>query len=288
MLAKKKLNCSDVKRIDIIDFLDTLGFTPSTMNMKEAWYKSPLRANENKPSFRINRNRQLWFDYGMGVGGDIIKLGCYIYNCSVKELLEKLSDRSFSFSQPNFLSDNTKNNVSIEITSIKPISHLALIKYVNSRGIDVEIAKKYCQEVWFTNKGKEYFAIGFDSNSGYELRNKFFKGCTGKGITFINNNLKTSTVTEGFFDFLSLLTIYPELENTHNHIVLNSLAILKKAEQSIKQHEHLLLYLDRDNGGISAIDRIAKMNVSFIDKSIVYDGFNDLNEYLIYLTKKNE
>lgn len=288
MLTKRKITCSDVKRIDIVDFMATYGYQPKKKNEREAWYISPLRPQEKEPSFRVNMGRQLWYDFGLGDGGDIIKLGCQLFNCTVKELLEKLDNQNFSFCQPIFTESLPVKAISEvnEILEIKPISHGSLIQYIKSRGVSIDLAKRYCKEIWYANNDKKFFAIGFKSNAGFELRSKYFKGCTGKGISFLFNNSRSCTITEGFFDWMSLLMIYPEFEFTQNHIVLNSTSNIEKAEGTIKQQDHLLLYLDRDDAGYSALNRIAKMGINYSDQSNLYNGFNDLNEYLISIKGK--
>ena len=80
--------------------------------------------------------------------------------------------------------------------------------------------------------GKPYFAVGFLNRSGgYEIRNKFFKGCIApKDITHIRQEQPKETcyLFEGFMDYLSFLTLRlercpdrPELDG-QDYIVLNS------------------------------------------------------------------
>lgn len=67
-------------------------------------------------------------------------------------------------------------------------------------------------EVRFSLNGKWNFAIGFpNASGGYEVRNKYFKGCIApKGITHIRQTGEPKTtcyVFEGFMDYLSFLTL---------------------------------------------------------------------------------
>lgn len=52
---------------------------------------SPLRAESN-PSFSVNFNENLWYDFGTGEGGDIFKLVMKLKSCGFKEALEYLRD----------------------------------------------------------------------------------------------------------------------------------------------------------------------------------------------------
>lgn len=70
---------------------------------------------------------------------------------------------------------------------IRELEHPALLRYLEERKINVHIARKECVELRFSHNGKSYFAIGFKNKSGgYEVRNRFFKGCMSpKDITHI-------------------------------------------------------------------------------------------------------
>ena len=79
----------------------------------------------------------------------------------------------------------------------------------------MELAKRECSEARFTHNGKRYFAIAFPNGSGgYEIRNRYFKGCIApKEISHIRQSGKarnTCYVFEGFMDYLSFLTLRQE------------------------------------------------------------------------------
>ena len=65
------MNIEDVKQIPIADYLHSLGYSPVKQQGNGLWYKSPLR-EEHEPSFKVNTDRNLWYDFGAGKGGNII------------------------------------------------------------------------------------------------------------------------------------------------------------------------------------------------------------------------
>ena len=75
------MNIEDVKQIPIADYLHSLGYSPVKQQGNGLWYKSPLR-EEHEPSFKVNTDRNLWYDFGAGKGGNIIALAKELY-CSV-------------------------------------------------------------------------------------------------------------------------------------------------------------------------------------------------------------
>jgi hypothetical protein len=113
---------------------------------------------------------------------------------------------------------------------------------LHQRRIPIEVAKQYCNEVLFRYSDKEYFAIGFKNNSGgYELRNPFFKGSSSpKDSTTFENGAQEIAVFEGFFDFLSFLSIMQNATAiTGNFLVLNSVSFFEKARPFMEQHQVL-------------------------------------------------
>ena len=58
-----------MKRFPIEDFLARLGHHPVQRRANAVWYKSHYR-EEHTPSFKVNPEKNLWFDFGEGKGGN--------------------------------------------------------------------------------------------------------------------------------------------------------------------------------------------------------------------------
>ena len=181
------MNIQEAKQIRIADYLQSLGYTPVKQQGNSLWYKSPFR-QEAEASFKVNTDRNLWFDYGLGRGGNIIALAGELYASDyVPYLLNKIAEQapyirpvSFSFRQQAF-------EPSFQHLEVGELTHPALLDYLQERGIDTDLAKPECKELHFVHNGKPYFAIGFPNVAGgYEVRNRFFKGCIApKNISHI-------------------------------------------------------------------------------------------------------
>ena len=162
------MNCNEAKKIDIISFLAKNGINPDYNQGVNYWYKSPLR-NENNPSFKVNSYKNLWFDFGIGDGGDIIKLTSLLFKVDSSNALKILSVNHYSSHQKDLYNGDSK----VLITNVKEISNIQLINYLKSRKLNLKLAKEYCKEVSFILNDKNYYAIGFQNDSkGYELRCK--------------------------------------------------------------------------------------------------------------------
>lgn len=284
---KRKINIDIAKQISIIRFLKENGLYPKKSNGINYWYFSPFR-NEKTPSFKVNTALNVWFDYGIGVGGTIIDLGIKLYNCSIPEFLEKLTSFNFSFQQQLLKKEKAVEN-KMEIIEIKKLSNVNLINYIKERRINHKNAIKYCKEIHFKHNNKLYYALGFMNNSnGYEIRNKYFKSCFApKDITLIKNGSKYLSIFEGFMDMLSWFEISNKHKNT-DYLVLNSIAMFEKAKQHFSSYEKVFLYLDNDSSGKDIKKKITETKLSsFEDMSIRYEDFKDLNDFVISTAEQN-
>ncbi|WP_245542621.1 toprim domain-containing protein [Segetibacter koreensis] len=166
----------------------------------------------------------------------------------------------------------------------KPITNPVLCRYLTERKIPVEIAEKYCKEVYFDLNGRRNLAIGFENKSGgFELRNSLFKGGSSpKDITQISSDgAKEVAVFEGFFSFLSYQALPQNNPELTNFLILNSLSFFEKSRQMMEQHDKINLYLDRDEAGIKNTEVGLKWDAKYIDKSHLYKNCKDLNDYLV-------
>ena len=192
---------------------------------------------------------------------------------------------SFSFHQQ-------ASEPSFQHLEVKELSHPALLRYLQERGIDTTLAKSECKELHFTHNGKPYFAIGFPNVAGgYEVRNRFFKGCIApKDISHIRQAgepREKCLVFEGMTDYLSFLTLrmkncpaMPSLDG-QDYVILNSVANVSKAIDVLHGYERIHCLLDNDEAGRTTYWKLEKEFAGRIrDFSNNYNGHKDLNDYL--------
>jgi hypothetical protein len=271
---------SSARNTCIVKTLANLGHYPTRESEKEAWFLSPLRS-ETQASFNVSLNKNLWYDFGTGKGGNVIDLVMLLENCSFQEALNFLSDNTISFSFCPDIPDTKKDtDAVIDIVQVQSISHPALCGYLRSRGIPLTVGNAYCKEIRYKLKGKEFFSLGLQNHLGeWELRNKYFKGSSSpKSYTYFKNGSKNLLVTEGLFDFLSLAVLENKLVNTSDVIILNSLAFLTQIQTHIPEYQQVLLYLDNDAAGDSATGKLLTRYDNVTDERISYKHFKDLNE----------
>jgi hypothetical protein len=177
----------------------------------------------------------------------------------------------------------------LEDIVLKPLANTALIQYLNERLIPNDLVPQYFKEVYYTCKGKSYFAIAFPNEwGGYDTQNKYFKGCIApKAITIIDNGKSSCCVFEGFIDFLSYLVLKlrhnpdQSIFKEKDYFILNSVSNTSKLLDRLEKYERIYCYLDNDQAGIHSTNEIRKRYGSKLsDQSIHYKEYKDVNDFL--------
>lgn len=278
-----RLSCERARAFPIEKALAKLGHFPTKSTEKEAWFLSPFRS-ETQASFKVSKKLNRWYDHGAGKGGNVIDLICLINKSSVKEALKFLEQDQtfFSFQQQPVI--RIQNNIGLKILHARPIRHYGLLKYLFERKISISTASTICKEVHYLHKGRRYFAIGLNNDSGgWELRNKHYKNSSSpKDITHIKNGHTKLILTEGMFDLLSILESTKDLKLEYDFLVLNSTAFLWKAIKVIDSYNQIDLYLDNDATGNETTQKLIAHSNNCLDKSSLYEGCKDMNEWHIY------
>ena len=281
------LDCEKARNICIVSTLAKLGHFPVRKTEKEAWFLSPFRI-ETQASFKVSLKKNYWIDFGTFEGGSTIDLVIKMENCSVKEALERLSGNMGHFSfhrRPNLTKKEHMANP-IEIIEEMEIEHRALQTYLRSRKISTRTAIKHCREIHYQIGERNYFAIGLPNRSGgWELRNRYWKGSTSpKDVSLVKNGSKGLVVVEGMFDMLSLIEHRPQLGTTHDLLILNTTAFVKRMAAEIMEYEDVMLFLDRDRMGMGMTELLLERCPNSKDMSFFYEGFKDMNEWMVKST----
>ena len=270
-----------IKQISITDYLQQQGYAPVRVHGIHHWYCSPLR-NERTPSFKVNIERNQWYDFGSGEHGDIIDLVCALHRCTISEAIRLLSGaKQVAHQEFSFGGERKIFERKLEILSALPLSNPYLLRYLAARAIPLPVASAYCSEVLFQNMKRTYYAIGFANDAlGWEIRNMYFKGCVApKAITMIKRGTDRLQIFEGFMDFLSWQVLNPS--STSDAIVLNSLALLPRIKEQIAGYREVESFLDNDDAGHKSFAVLKQMLPQIVDGAVRYREHKDLNEWLV-------
>ncbi len=290
------MNIEKAKTIPVALILEKINLQPVNSNEKESWYLSPFR-NEKTASFHVHNHKNLWFDFGEAKGGDTISLAQAILqqlgqDNSVSAALKWLDnniDGTITY-QRQVASEQTEQSPVLTLKSVSAIKNIALIHYLQNRGIPLSVAEKALKQISFTNEktGKTIFALGLlTEEESYEARNSFFKGSIGKkSISFIRGSQPKPTginFFEGMFDYLSVITQRNGQPLKDDSIILNSLNCMKQIKPYLYEYGYQFGYswLDNDEAGRKAtpklIDLFKGENIAFCPMHKFFQPYKDVN-----------
>lgn len=294
------MNSEQANNISLISILDIIGMKAEKKKNNEYWYLSPFR-KENTASFHVNIAKNIWYDHGEAKGGSVIDFVCLYLEShreshTVIDALRWLKNMHPSFTSQSFSNegDVELEDPALDLRKTSALQNPLFISYLNTRGIHFQLAKKYLKEASIYNKntGKTFQALCLrNENGGFELRNKFFKGCIApKGISFIRGSKflpEEIHVFEGLMDFLSALMHEKKSQFDGDVIILNSIACLKESFIYIGNYSYKTIYtwLDNDLAGKTATKALAEFakhhgDLKFLPMNKIYTKHKDVNDWL--------
>ena len=282
----------DIKQVSIVDYLAQAGYKPKLTKGVNYWYCSPLRS-ELTPSFKVNAERNQWYDFATGDHGDIIDLVCALQHCSTADAMRRLAALKGVRLAPSFSFGGTTpvrpQTPSMELIGVQAVKHPKLLLYLSERGLQPSDVSPFLSEVYYKVSGKCFFALGFPNDAGgWELRNPYFKGCFApKAISTIKGtDSHKLQLFEGFMDFLSWRKLHPEVQD--DSIILNSLNLLPKLIPSLHPYPMIECFLDNDEAGDRATKQLFDAGLPVKDMRACYAPYKDINEYLILAEQRKQ
>ena len=282
----------DIKQVSIVDYLAQTGYKPKLIKGVNYWYCSPLRS-ELTPSFKVNAERNQWYDFATGDHGDIIDLVCALQHCTTAEAMRRLAALKGVRLAPSFsfggITPVRSQSPSMELISVQAVKHPKLLLYLSERGLQPSDVSPFLSEVYYRVSEKCFFALGFPNDAGgWELRNPYFKGCFApKAISTIKGTGSHKLqLFEGFMDFLSWRKLHPEVQD--DSIILNSLTLLPKLIPTLRPYPIIESLLDNDEAGDRATKQLFDAGLPVKDMRACYAPYKDINEYLILADQKKQ
>ncbi len=281
----EKANNTDLRAL-LVEF----GFT----QLSNSLFENPFKEESKSNSFSVfkHQTQNIWIakDLSSGKIWNVMTLtmeykrksfveAMYFLLEFNKEFVEQPKDNNFFLSKPNFTQPLPNHKEATDKQSQNLNYYLK-----KERGISPSLAKEYIKYQQYELKNKWYYGLFFKNDSeGFAVRNKSFKGNFGKAdmTTILYKNSTTWIIFEGFIDFLSAITYYKQNFKA-NILILNSTSHIEKAKTVLKElkAKQIYTFLDNDTAGKEATTELKKLSIPLIDKSEVYDGFNDFNEFL--------
>lgn len=300
----KEEDLSAIKRYSIVEYLERKGIKSARKTPTYAMYRSPLR-EETRPSFKVDREKNLWIDYAEGRGGSIIDLCMRLEGCTLSEAICRLGQKAPGNTTQS--SSSSKREISISPNQIENVTASGARRLIGisdtlppylqeylkkERRIDLEKATPFLKCISYEVRGRRYEAIGFaNSSGGYELRDdKTFKGTIApKDITPIfEDKAQPVCLFEGFMDFLSFLSMKGEV--TNQCLVMNSVSNVARSIHYLNKRNitSVRAFLDNDDAGRKAVQEFVNAGFKVEDMTVYYKDFKDLNDYHVNRVREQQ
>lgn len=280
------MDIQTLKRVPIVDVLAKLGFYPSyyrKMNT-DVWYSSPIRT-EKTPSFHVNIPKNVWYDMGLGCGGDIIDLLLRLLPDlgGISGVLDWADD--FTGVSPFSMVVATETNVMLDgieiVRESTTITHPALLQYLASRHIKPSKLEACAVEVHYKRGDRVYFSLAHKNElGGYECRSKDFKACIGRKSPnwLVKTEDAVLSVFEGWSDYYALKHLYPNSSILGTVLILNSVSLLNSVLHLLQNYDRVYLLVDNDASGTAAVERATEYG-NVIDSRWRYHTYHDVAEW---------
>ena len=85
------MTIDEIKAISIKDYLGSMSIYPTKNYSYYGMYKSPFR-NEHTPSFKVDYNQNLWYDFALDEGGSLIDLVMYLQPIITQYFIDNKSE----------------------------------------------------------------------------------------------------------------------------------------------------------------------------------------------------
>ena len=303
----KKVTEQDIEQarsINLITYIEGMGFKPSFRYGDKAMFLSPLRA-ENHPSFYVSHynGHWVWKDWGTEEHGDIIEFIKIYHTVDFSEAVEILLGEDFQVSSPRIDVGCNKDKTN-KIRWIRNIYKQSIAMLYNE---DIERFKTY-----FVNKGVRYYpSIGcicynsFRDKKSYiaipipfpekirglecrEYKDEGRKTLGCKTLWVLKRDTSRVLVTESILDALAGEIVLND--DTITLCSINGVGNIGKVEKLVKQYnpKEVFFALDNDEPGQKAQERgieiVKPLSKVHIVNNHVKSGVKDLHKLLI--TKK--
>ena len=156
------MNIDELRKIPLADFLARLGHEPVRRSGNELWYLAPYRG-ERTPSFRVNVAKQLWYDFGLGKGGDIFTLACEFlqsddFMAQARFIAEAANMTVAGWEKPTYLPKPAEPV--FEDVEVAPLLSSPLTEYLAERCIPYATASRHCCRLNYGVRGNGILPSG--------------------------------------------------------------------------------------------------------------------------------
>ncbi len=279
----EQLSLDQINKIDLVDYLATLGIQPKKRKAHNHYYCSPLPGHPaSRPTFIVNRHLNRWRETTTRQTGRLADLAVNLYDCTIGELTAKLQAvlPPVSRNQPETCLVN-QANITVERTH--HIRSAYLQQFLWERRISPDVTRQYCMEAWYTLDNKLYHAVAFHNDaSGFELFDKYHQyRVPACGPTLLTHHSRNIAVFRHALDMLSFATVFPGPDGDYpDFLVLNAPVPFQAIRQIIEPYHTTHLFLPNDESATVFGSQATSNLPACKDHRPLYRGYPTLNNWI--------
>lgn len=280
------LSFEQLNRIDLVDFLATIGIQPKKRKAHHYYYLSPLAGHpDHRPTFIVNRHRNRWRETTAKQAGNLADLAVRLYDCTIGELTGILRSAVPPVQQIRAVK-GVDNTPLVTIDQTHPIRSSYLERYLWERRIPLHVARLYCLEAWYSRGNNHYHALAFRSDAGgFELfdRNRHYR-IPPCGPTHIRNQSQSVAIFRHVFDLLTYVALFAgPIRQLPDLLVLNGPVTFPAVQEIISPYQYKHLFLPNDAAGIAFSTLAVRVLQDCHDHRSLYFGYASLNDWICHI-----
>jgi hypothetical protein len=279
----EQLSLDQINKIDLVDYLATLGIRPKKRKAHNHYYCSPLSGHPSgRPTFIVNRHLNRWRETTTRQTGRLADLAVNLYDCTIGELTAKLQAalppvsrkqlETYPISQPTTTIERTH-----------PIRSAYLQQFLWERRISIDVTRQYCLEAWYTRDNNLYHALALRNDTGgFELFDRYHQyRVPASGPTLLTHHSKDIAVFRHVLDMLSFATIFPGPGGDYpDFLVLNATVPFQAIRQIIEPYRSIHLFLPNDASASVFNNQATSILPACKDHRALYQGYPTLNNWV--------
>lgn len=249
------MNIDFANSIPMPKILEKIGLRPLEQQPQGLIYPSPLHA-ESTAFLHVSTTDNTWHDTGMNVSGNVIDfvrewLRSRNERCSIGDVLHWLK---FNIGYPSLfemtgLPDTRPADEKYQFKAKTLLLERGLVRYVESQGVPVALARKYLKQVYVLNTltGKKKVAVGIrNEEGGYAVRSPLLNACTAPAaVTIIHGRIRGLNRIQIFYDMFDYLRALKQREGNRfdeDSIILHTYVCIDNAAAYIRGFRYRKLY----------------------------------------------
>ena len=282
----EQLSFEVINRIDLVDFLATIGIKPKSLKGYRYYYLSPLTGHsQKKPTFIVNRHLNRWRETSTKESGNVADLAVRLYNCTIGELTSILRAALPPVLHGSAIT-NTSNPPAIAIERTHPIRSTYLENFLWERRIPLNVAHEYCVEAWYSRGNNVYASLAFRTDGGgFELFDRYHEYRVPPcGPTHIRHQSKSLAVFRNVLDLLTYVSFMSvPASRITDLLVLNAPIAFPVVHETMAAYREQHLFLPNDAAGILFSTQAIRTLPECQDHRSMYLGYANLNAWICNL-----